>query len=471
MCGIVGFSGKTQFNKEKINLLLLWNSFERGRDSTGLYSPKNGLIKDVKQASEFLIQHTFREDNLLISHVRAKTKGINIIKNAHPFLEENICLIHNGTLKNDYALLGKYKLDYQYHDVDSHIICSIIAQEKNFKVLSEIDGAAAFLIHDTTNPKVLYVFRNAERPLFKGVIEGNMYISSIKESLELIGCKNVKEFKENYLYTIIDGLIQGNPKKIVSKPYSAPISNVITNSTTYTTFTPKMFFNYMLRYEGYNNVNLTYGVEYKVVGYTDKFIIILDDKGVEREMYSYIFDRTGHFTVGDYVKARLNMTNKKGEVVIKKNDICYVTKNYYDGNVNVINLDTNNSWDVQNSSLIKLNQKELESFNIKPEDNETCDNLNINNFNNHKTTETLEEDLIFDQDEDNADYEDYFDMQVNEDKLVNDLTNIEIGIKDLQNFVKDLIPEKNKEEYNNKEKELNETLNEVLESYSITNKI
>ena len=44
-CGLIGFSGKTNFDKEKINLLMLWNSFERGKDATGIYTPKNGLVK------------------------------------------------------------------------------------------------------------------------------------------------------------------------------------------------------------------------------------------------------------------------------------------------------------------------------------------------------------------------------------------------------------------------------------------
>ena len=53
-CGLIGYSGKKNFNKDKINLVMLWNSFERGRDSTGIYSPKNNLIKEADPAAKFL---------------------------------------------------------------------------------------------------------------------------------------------------------------------------------------------------------------------------------------------------------------------------------------------------------------------------------------------------------------------------------------------------------------------------------
>jgi len=42
MCGQLGYSGTKPFDIEKIKLLTLWNSLERGEDATGFYSPLNG---------------------------------------------------------------------------------------------------------------------------------------------------------------------------------------------------------------------------------------------------------------------------------------------------------------------------------------------------------------------------------------------------------------------------------------------
>ena len=468
-CGIIGYSGKTPFDKEKVNLLMIWNSLERGKDSTGIYSPKNGLIKEAENATKFLTTKTFEEDNMLIAHVRAKTVGVNSAKNAHPFLEDNICLVHNGTLKNHYPLLRKYDLNYQYHDVDSHIMCSIISKEKNFKVLSEINGAAAVLIHDTNNPDVMYAFRNSERPLFKGSYDGNMYISSIAESLSVIGCKNIKEFKENYLYTIVNGLIQGSPRKIASKPYSP----VITTNTNMHNITPKQLFGYMLKYDTQHfnsnyKRNLTFGNEYRVIGYTQHMVIVVDDEGKELEIGPYAFAREeSYFTKGDYVKSRVTLspTSKKDSIAIEVGSVCMVTKDFENGKVKVLDLKTNQYWDVENHFLKKLTQLEVADI-LDPTENLSLnfmDSFDITKNPNNNPTE--EEDLELDEEDDS----DYYDMQVNEDKLVNDFENIAIAVKDFNDFVKDIIPEDKEVEYKTKKGELDDTINECLSFYNITN--
>jgi len=142
MCGLTGFSGKKKFNKDKVKSLMLWNSLERGKDSTGIYTPLNGLLKEADEAYKFLIKTKFEEDRLFIGHVRASTVGAKSKENAHPFMEENIILAHNGTLTNHWALCHKYKLSMQDYNVDSHVIAAILGKEKNFNVIKEIDGAA-----------------------------------------------------------------------------------------------------------------------------------------------------------------------------------------------------------------------------------------------------------------------------------------------------------------------------------------
>lgn len=486
MCGLIGFSGKTNFNKEKINLLMLWNSFERGKDATGIYTPKNGLIKFAKQATDFLVDTPFEEDTLLIAHVRAKTIGVNTDKNAHPFNEDNVVLAHNGTLKNHFDLLRKYSLEWNKYDVDSHIICGVMAKEKNFKVLTEIDGAAAMLMHDKDNPKIMYVFRNGERDLFKGYCDGNLYISSIKKSLELIGCINIKEFKENYLYTIVDGLIQGTAKRIVNKPYNPPKPVHVNN---YVPSSDKLI-GIMLQFDQYNQIrnltNLTYKKEYKVIGFDkSKYTItIVDDFGENFTVPSHYFNRMdAYFTVNDRVKARCNIVLKAdtSKIIIAKDEYCYITKDYMNGYVELINLTTNQTYDLSKSFL-----KKLTSFEIKvlDESKEESEQLNLalnfcegydqfmknvdtksNNSNINQEEEEDEDDLQTEEDDD----EGYYDMSINEAKFIADLEGIKKSSEDLIDFINHsvIIPDDEVINYKQLKITLTMHIDEVLDFYNV----
>ena len=485
-CGLIGFSGKTNFDKNKINTLMLWNSLERGKDSTGIYSPKNGVIKNADAGAKFLLSTPFEEDNLLIAHVRAKTVGAATIANAHPFLEDKVVLAHNGTLKNHWGLSRKYNLDYQKYDVDSHIMCAIMSKENNFKVLSEIEGAAAVLISNIDNPNILYAYRNGERPLFKGHVDGGMYISSIKESLELIGCKNVKEFKENYLYTIIDGLIQGTPKKIVNKP-CVHVYNTQSSGKYVGINSPKGpdLIGCMLRMDHFANPpsnGLTFDKYYKVVGHTTNYAcLIINDFDKEVEVETWKFAVTlDYFSIGDYVKARELLTYRKdNKVACNRGDICLVQEDDKKGVVLVLNLTRNETVSVEKYLLKRLTAQEQAEYNTVINNDIVLNNEDVNimfpeggfsttpNYYNRDTDPEQEEY----QEDQNGDSRDYFDMEVNEEKLVNDFQNISIASKDLIELVKGFIPEDKLEEFKSKKMELEECISDALNEYHITTNI
>lgn len=480
-CGLIGFSGKTNFDKEKINLLMLWNSFERGKDATGIYTPKNGLIKNAKPATEFLVNTPFEEDTLLIAHVRAKTIGFNNDKNAHPFNEENVVLAHNGTLKNHLDLLKKYKLEWNHYDVDSHIICGIMAKEKNFKVLTEIEGAAAMLMHDKYNPKIMYVFRNGDRELFKGYYDGNLYISSIAKSLELIGCKNIKEFKENYLYTIVDGLIQGTAKRIVNKPYNPPKPSYVNNNIP----SPDKLLGIMLEFDQFNMIrqfpNLTYKKEYKVIGFDkSKYTInILDDNENQVTLPTHYFNRMeAYFTINDTVKSRCNIVLKadKNQIIITKDQNCFITKDYMNGYVELINLDTNLIYDLHKCYLKKLSLKELNDLDYSNQENEPLNcalqfgegfnKFMVSNVNNKfNQQEEEEEDLQTEEEDDDA----YYDMSINEAKFVADLENIKKSSDEFIEFINTavVIPDDEIINYKQLKMTLSMHIDEVIEFYNV----
>ena len=260
MCGLFGFSGKTPCNKKYMQLGIIWNSLERGEDSTGIYSPINGLKKSLTKGSHYVLhdENDFKVDKIMIAHVRAKTVGSATVENAHPFERGNYILAHNGTLTNHRDLIHKYELDSSLYNVDSDVICGCIAKNNNFDVLKEIAGAAALLIHDKTNPELLYVFKNDQRPLWRGVdAKGNMYISSLCEPLYFMELFNVKEFKNDVIYTIKDGNIIKSIK-VKNTPYNKPyVPAVNHNNYDYNNYNNNNSYN---NYGNYNNVNNRYSL-------------------------------------------------------------------------------------------------------------------------------------------------------------------------------------------------------------------
>lgn len=320
MCGLIGFSGPKKFNKDKIELLMLWNSLERGEDSTGFYSKINGVQKKAETAHLFLRANELKEDTTLIAHVRAATTGAKTDYNAHPFQEGNIVLAHNGTLKNPWLICSHYGLKSNDYNVDSHVICAVLNKEKKPDVLSKIEGGAAFLFTDTTKKDVLYVFKNKDRTLYKGTIDGCMYISSIEESLVFIGCLNVKPFDDDVLYTIVKGEIinrlpiKNDPLKpeitIYSRHdaynrhstigYQGPMSSGNTIQATYAFYHKHAhLYNGMLvraaktlSSYGHKACYITYGLWYRVISVNsdNSFLTIVDDKSMSCELALSNFD-------------------------------------------------------------------------------------------------------------------------------------------------------------------------------------
>jgi len=231
MCGIITASGSIPFSVDKLNLLFAYNE-SRGKDSVGFYNEKDDipfekrLYKKMGRASSELIpNHRWKETNLFLGHVRAATKGIVNIENCHPFLFDNIIGCHNGTLNNWGILKKEYYLSEEV-DMDSKVFFDYLNTYDDYKILEEFDGAANVLWVDKRQPKKLFVFKHSERSLYRGVIETEegkmMYISSVETGLEAIGCTNIKTFKDQYLYEIVEGVIiktikiKASPRKSLS---------------------------------------------------------------------------------------------------------------------------------------------------------------------------------------------------------------------------------------------------------------
>ena len=395
MCGLFGFSGKTPCNKKYMQLGIIWNSLERGEDSTGLYSPINGLKKSLTKGSHYVLhdENDFTVDKLMITHVRAKTVGSATVENAHPFERGNYILAHNGTLTNHKDLAFKYELDETKYNVDSDVICGCIASKNNFDVIKEIAGAAAFLIHDKTKPELLYVFKNSQRPLYRGVDnKGNMYISSLAEPLYFMELYNVKEFKDDVLYTIKDGNIIKS-LKIKNVPYAKPyVVPTYTNSYNnynmgYNQYDLDRYSQSVFENEGtYRNVwlrskwtlshsnseqsyNLIKDTYYLVVGKDTehRFRVMIDGKEVSIPRASLdsndLLQRNDILTLVEDVELGRGSYNNKP--VGKKGDLFKVSVTYNDSDVGISTIENDTSLGYVDKKYVrKLNEKELAEFRI-----------------------------------------------------------------------------------------------------------
>ena len=341
MCGQLGYSGTKPFDIEKIKLLTLWNSLERGEDATGFYSPLNGHNRTLHKGSDVVIHDNFKliPDTILMAHVRAKTIGLNTIENTHPFKRGDWYLQHNGTLRNHLDLAHKYELSTIEYSVDSDIICGAISKQDNTSVLKEIDGPAAIIMHKTTMPNKLFVFRNTERPLFRGMIDGCMYISSIKESLVYIGCNSIKEFKVDTLYTICDGVIEKSIK-ITNTPYNRPFVNTYNNYNYnnygyHNNLNPNELVNSWLR-ANFNDTSHTRKFKliqnefYFICGVTEFGMLEVKQKDennapVETYHKSY-FNTNDYLEIWDSAVALYDIIDDKKQVVINNNQVVLIAK-------------------------------------------------------------------------------------------------------------------------------------------------
>lgn len=187
MCGIVGIisrkiGGLYAPDLELFEQALIINTI-RGKDGVGAFTAfKNKQAKAIKHGSNpFELFKTkewseWRSEALsrgrfVMGHNRYSTRGASNTDNAHPFVEENIILIHNGTIHNE-EQLTKNKVE-----VDSNAIAHALVEKTPQEVFPNIMGAFACVWFDVTKQK-LFVIRNDQRPLSMIVSEEYYFLSS-----------------------------------------------------------------------------------------------------------------------------------------------------------------------------------------------------------------------------------------------------------------------------------------------------
>lgn len=349
MCGICGYSGKDNYDEDKIKTLLLFNQ-DRGEDSLGYYVPKNEIFKKVGKPVDILCDSKYNsipEGNFFIGHTRAATSGLVNEKNAHPFKSNNIILAMNGTLSNDTKLAKEAGIDIMKYDVDSEILTVLLDKAQSKEPLTKILGGCA-LIYTDTNTGIMYCYRNSDRPLYRGKINDNMYISSIKESLEFIKCEDIKEFKQDVLYSITNGKIIHNiPVKraieedkpiIIDSKFKygtrvfkdgiefVKVNFLVSDISIFTGLYLQTVEKFNIYHSG---KNITPKKVYKILGAskTSSYLFrIKGDDGKEIEVSKYIFeDCIPVIKEGSYVYTKVNlMYDKTKELYCKNTDLLYI---------------------------------------------------------------------------------------------------------------------------------------------------
>lgn len=195
MCGIVGMVTSKDHgfisSEQRIFSQLLWANTLRGNDSTGIFGVNKygnldyvktkghaGTLMSSREYKEF-DDNIFSDYHMVVGHNRKATKGWVNDENAHPFVEGNLALVHNGTLTNHHSLTKETV------EVDSHAILHSIVERGYEETLKDIQGAFTLAWYDS-NDKTLRVIRNDQRPLFIASTVGAWYFASEKGMLEWI---------------------------------------------------------------------------------------------------------------------------------------------------------------------------------------------------------------------------------------------------------------------------------------------
>lgn len=352
-CGLVGFSGQGKFSLPIIKVLLWHNSQTRGKDATGIFTPKSGIIKDVVEAKEFFKNEELNKivefESPVLAHVRKATVGnAKDPDSAHPWDFGNIVMMHNGTLDNYKELASQYNIEK--YTVDSQVLGQAISKNftdgKPFAVLNEYSGAAAVIVYHKERDSI-FVYRDEDRTLFYGYVnDTEMYISSLEDILLGIGCKNVTSFEPFKVHEIKNGnIISKFTIKRKKANQNSVFRNIITKLSDIISFKyyntikfrltsdyysgfkrdmldPKYLDGYWVRSKydikpaanAHELAQLTADKFYKIVRViSDKIVAATDDTGKQKHIYLDTLDYENFIpTVSDYVICQEVPTTNNG---------------------------------------------------------------------------------------------------------------------------------------------------------------
>ncbi len=173
----------------------------RGYDSAGiaLIDEKNKLvsIKVLGKVSNLIKKVTdFKADGKIgIGHTRWATHGKVTIENTHPILNENIAVVHNGTIENNNEIRARLiKQNYQFKgDTDTEVVLNLIQYYIDNKysifdafkqTIREIKGNYAIATLFAQDNEAIYCAKKGS-PLSFSVGDEEIYVASDVNALTL----------------------------------------------------------------------------------------------------------------------------------------------------------------------------------------------------------------------------------------------------------------------------------------------
>lgn len=184
----------------------------RGQDSTGIIvgqrrKKKNKIyhLSDIGNSSEFFQSDDahnllFKQGKsfLIAGHCRAATVGDVTVANAHPFKEQHIIGMHNGTINK----LAPPKAEEAFNS-DSRQLFKLIADVGLQEASDQAgDKAAMAIVYVDLQTGTLNFYRNEERPLWFmwNDAANTLYWASEPEFLDLVARRNYGVYKQPYKF-------------------------------------------------------------------------------------------------------------------------------------------------------------------------------------------------------------------------------------------------------------------------------
>jgi len=192
-------------------------------DAYGVFNTSISLKRGIgfhqlpKKERKKLIFEFKNKHEFLVGHNRLATQGCRRInKNNHPFHTNELCVVHNGIVSNDYDLKAEHELTYK-EQTDSAIIIHLMQKylDEKVEIVEAIEKAAnqligslsVFIFHKPT--KKLYYFKNSGTSFYIG--------------FGVVGTKKVMLGSTNY--TSLNDAYPNNDDKLIS--IKEPANNVL----------------------------------------------------------------------------------------------------------------------------------------------------------------------------------------------------------------------------------------------------
>lgn len=206
MCGLFGYISATTITNADINSLCIGTAVStlRGKDSTGIvclyrdrplyWETEKTLQNGFEWASEsgkrglrgILAKGTGM--SAVLGHTRASTVGASTIANAHPHVEGDIILTHNGTLRNFRTGFLSKGVEPTVEVDSCYIAAGLNATNPDVKsivaFLETIQGAYALVWYDTRSGNI-HMARNEERTLYLHQLDDGLCYASTEEAIAI----------------------------------------------------------------------------------------------------------------------------------------------------------------------------------------------------------------------------------------------------------------------------------------------